>query len=210
MTAAPSAATAATTSTVHLPSLAPPTSISNEVAGLRDRVDLLNSDVRDLHNGVRTHDLEEATSRLAWREPRELLDVLAVERGLSWVDIARLVGVSIPALRKWRLGENVSPDNRRKLARLAAFLEMVAGAPVDDAAAWMELRLASDTTLTAADVYLAGRVDLLLDRAYGRISGYQLLDDFDPEWRRHHAADDRFEKRLGADGNICMVERSER
>jgi transcriptional regulator with XRE-family HTH domain len=202
----PSAATAATTSAVHLPFPALPTSISNEVAGLRDRVDLLNSDVRELHNGVRIHDLEEATSRMAWREPRELLETLAIERGVSWVDIARLVGVSIPALRKWRLGENVSTENRRKLAHLTAFLDMISTAPIADAAAWMELRLATETTLTAGDVYLAGRVDLLLDRAFGRITGYQLLDEFDHDWRQRHAADDRFEVRRGADGDISLAE----
>ena len=134
-----SPATAADTGTVHLPSFAPPTNM-DMVAGLRDLIGLLNTDARDLHNNMQTDALEEATSRLAWREPRELLDVLAVERGLSWVDIARMVGVSIPALRKWRHGENVAPDNRRKLAQLTAFLSMIGTAPIVDPAAWMEIR----------------------------------------------------------------------
>jgi transcriptional regulator with XRE-family HTH domain len=205
-----STTTAAWSGTVQLPARAPATSMSNEVAGLRDRVDLLHADVRDLHNGARTQDLEEATSALTQREPRELLDVLAVARGMSWVDIARLVGVSIPALRKWRLGENVSSENRQKLARLTAFLDMIARAPIHDVAAWMEITLTSDTTLTPADIYLGDRVDLLLERAFERMTAYQLLDQFDADWRRQHAADDRFTKRVADDGNVTLVERAER
>lgn len=113
-----------------------------------------------------------------------LLDELAVERGLTWSDIARLCSVSVSAVRKWRSGESPAPERRRSLARLAAFLDLLEQAgPVDDPAGWLFMRLADDYTTTAADLYIAGKVEDLLEHAQGLLALHEMLDRWDPEWR---------------------------
>ncbi len=207
MSTASSATLTAADSTVLRPqALSPPTTISNSAGDLRSIVWLLHTDVRELHNNTRERDLDELASRRAWSEPSELLDELAATRGLAWVQIARLVGVSVPALRKWRLGETVSPDNRRELARLAEFFGMITSAPIGDPAAWLELRLAEETTLTGLDIYAARRADLLLELAFGHITAVRLLEEFDPQWREKHGRDERFAVRVSADGNLSIIE----
>ncbi len=207
MSTASSATLTAADSTVLRPqALSPPTTISNSAGDLRSIVWLLHTDVRELHNNTRERDLDELASRRAWSEPSELLDELAATRGLAWVQIARLVGVSVPALRKWRLGETVSPDNRRELARLAEFFGMITSAPIGDPAAWLELRLAEETTLTGLDIYAARRADLLLELAFGHITAARLLEEFDPQWREKHGHDERFAVRVSADGNLSIIE----
>src|SRR5947208_1664383 len=97
-------ATAADTATIKTPKTPSPTfaSLSRRTALLRDHVQLTQSDVVELHQTVQLGDLDERTSRVAFQESVELLEVLASESGLSWATIARLVGVSDAAVRKWR------------------------------------------------------------------------------------------------------------
>ncbi len=113
-----------------------------------------------------------------------LLEELAVERGLAWSDIARLCSVSVSAIRKWRSGESPAPERHRSLARLAAFLDLLEQAgPVDDPAGWLFMRLADDYTTAAADLYIAGNVEDLLEHAQGLLTLHEMLDRWDPEWR---------------------------
>jgi hypothetical protein len=124
--------------------------------------------------------------------------------------MARILGVSVPAIRKWRLGEGTSPDNRHAVAELAALLEMLDEQfMIEDPAAWLEIPLAG-TARTVADVIASNRLDLVFDYASTWIaSPQQLLDRFAPEWRDELAAKE-YETYLAPDGEIAIRRRSDR
>ena len=113
-----------------------------------------------------------------------LLQELSTDRGLGWSEIARLCGVSVSAVRKWRAGESISPEHRWSLARLASFLDLLQEVgPVDEPAGWLNMRLSDQTTVTAADLYIAGHPQDLLEHAQGLLEVEQLLDRCAPDWR---------------------------
>ncbi len=106
-----------------------------------------------------------------------LLADLTSGHGLGWSEVARLVGVSVPAVRKWRHGGDVTPTRLNSLGRLAAFLEMLGEEDVQDPAAWLNLPF--DAALadvhSKSDIYQAGgALDLLL-YAKGYIDYEELL-----------------------------------
>ena len=164
--------------------------LNNAYGGLTGRVRVLSEDVAAGRRDVRTLDLEERTSTKALTGTAALLDELAVERGLSWSDVARLCSVSVSAIRKWRSGESPSPERRRSLARLAAFIDLLEQAgPVADPAGWLFMRLSEGCTATAADLYDAGRGDDLLEHAQGHLNLNDMLDRWNPEWRTDTRSD---------------------
>jgi len=147
-------------------------------------VRVLNEDVEARRREVREWDLDERTAAKARHDALTLLDELSTDRGFSWSDIARLCMVSVSAVRKWRAGETPSPERRRDLARLAAFVDLLEEiAPVADPASWMLMRLVDSHTLTAADLYLDGRSNDLLEHAQGHLGVHELLDRWNADWR---------------------------
>ena len=82
-------------------------------------------------------DLDVRTTAKARSDSESLLEELATDRGLGWSEISRLCGVSVSAVRKWRGGESPSPDRRRRLARLAAFLDLLEEAGGYKRASWL-------------------------------------------------------------------------
>jgi hypothetical protein len=167
---------------------------------------MLDQEITDGYRGVRRRQLDERTTAIAQREPRELLDELATAWGLSWAAIARLVGVSSAAVRKWRRGESITGDHRRGIARVVAFLESVTQCvnPLSDVASWLEMRISDDTDYSALDLYAAGQLDLVLDLAAQAIGAHEALDEFDPTWREK--ADRRFAVVDAPDGLPAIVE----
>jgi len=89
-----------------------------------------------------------------------------------------------------------------------AFLDLVKTAlsPLEDASSWLEMPLADEVTVTAADIYAAGGVNILLDWASGRLTAEAMLDAFDKDWRSHYATDERFALALADDGQPVIVE----
>jgi hypothetical protein len=158
-------------------------SLATEAAGIRDHARFLHEDARALHQETRRHDLDARTAAKARASAQELLDELA-GRGYSWRMIARLTGVTVPALRKWRQGESPSGENRRRLAELAAFSDFLEEYAINDVAGWLEVPLNNKAAFTCADLCASGRIDLVLDYAANRIPDPNaVLDQFDPEWR---------------------------
>lgn len=186
------------------------TSVLNRASALRDNVSYLHEDVSTLHQSVRNKELDERTTVAAMRAPEELLRELAQDRGLSWALIAKMAGVSPTAVRKWRRGETVTADNRRALARIVVFLDMVGQlhSPLADPASWLEMPLSDETTLTPIDLYEVGHLESLLEVASGRIGSHAALDNFDPNWRSRHGGDERFEIQRADDGTRSIVERA--
>lgn len=107
-----------------------------------------------------------------------LLTDLTETYGLGWSELARLVGVSVPAVRKWRLGGDISPPKLSAVSRLAAFLELLGAEGVQDPAAWLNLPLEGENSslITKTQIYTSGHPADLLLYAKQHLSQRQLLE----------------------------------
>lgn len=153
---------------------------------IRTSYDTLGGEVHDLHGEVRELDLNERSFLKGKQDVPALLDELAYARGLSWANIAELASVSVSAVRKWRKGGEASADNRSRLARLAALLDVLQEkALVQDPARWMEMELplAPGMHVRPLDLYIDGQELALLDIAEQRKPMAQVLDEARPGWR---------------------------
>lgn len=158
--------------------------LTERYADITGRVRVLNEDVEEGRRNVRQWNLDDRTGAKARFGGAALLDELAAGRGFGWSEIARLVGVSVSAVRKWRNGEAPSPQRRRDLARLAAFVDLLDEiGPIGEPAGWLMMRLSDAHTATLADLYVAGRAEDLLEHAEGHLSVQDLLDRWNPSWR---------------------------
>ena len=104
--------------------------VLNTTGHLRSRVRIIEDDARSLGQEIadKRHSaledtLERRTTIEARKSVRELLEELG-EFGFAWRDIARLLHVSVPSLRKWRLGEQATGANRRSVAPGSNQLEL--------------------------------------------------------------------------------------
>ena len=98
-------------------------SIYGDLAG---HVRILAGDVEDGRRAVRSFDLDHRTDLKSNYDIEPLLEELTTERGLGWSDISYLCRVSVSSIRKWRAGDPIPDAQLVKLARLAAFLDMLA------------------------------------------------------------------------------------
>ena len=120
---------------------------------------------------------------------KDLLDRLS-DLGFSWRDIARVVGVSVPALRKWCLCGTATGKNRHRVATLVAFCDLARSRfGIPDVACWLETPLDPQTPITGLDLMAEGRIDLALRLARDRDSDPQaVLDKFEPDWRDRYSS----------------------
>lgn len=143
---------------------------------------------RRLANGHRDHylnDLRQSQASLRRFGVADLLAEASTAFGITWSDIARLVGVSVPALRKWRRDQNAaSPANHDRLAGLVAFLRMLKKIGVYEPATWLAMPLHPDFTVAPRDLYQVGNVAALLDHAAGNVTVEDMLDEVTPDWRQ--------------------------
>ncbi len=196
----------APSSSVSVPRIDQPTTLSSDVVAnaagaLRDDVGALSDDVAALHGESLLIQLEARTDEAAKRAPTDLLDELAA-LGFSWTGVARLVGVSIPGLRKWRQGEAPSGENRRRLAQIVAFVGVLEQDHlITDVASWLDVPLAG-TSHTGLDLFAAGNVGDLLEYAAQKVDSTELLDRTVPGWRDE--LDDRFEVFEAGDGERAI------
>jgi hypothetical protein len=149
---------------------------------------VLDADVGTDHRAAQLQTLELLARDHARDDVVTLLDVLSTERGLGWSDIARLVGVSVQAVRKWRRGEAVTGENRLAVARVVALFDMLSSeTPVQDPAGWLEIPVIEGYALRHLDLYRLGHADLLFDLAHLRISPEAAMAELTPEWRERYA-----------------------
>lgn len=180
-------------------------SITSRYGMLRDETSVLDHDVGDGHRAAQLQTLELVARDKARENVTTLLDELSTGRGMGWSDIARLVGVSVQALRKWRQKEPATGENRHGVARLAALLDLLENVPIRDPASWLEIPVVQRYGLRNLDLYRLGRPELLFDLAHLRISPEQAMDELDPEWRVHHRLDNEvFE---ADDGQLSIRQR---
>ncbi|WP_437084771.1 hypothetical protein [Streptomyces sp. enrichment culture] len=123
------------------------------------------------------------------RSVQELLHELSVEQGMTWVDMSRMLRVSVPALRKWRKAGGVSPENRDRLAGLVAFLQVLYEASVRDPAQWIAQPLVDGFTVTILDLYTPELAPEFVELGAGDVSSVMLLDRIEPQWRETYQSE---------------------
>ena len=156
----------------------------------------LVDDTRNLHrvaDGCHSDGLDAELRVGAGERAKQPLDVLLAQLsdlGFSWRDIARLAGISVPALRKWRLGGAATGENRHKVALMVSLCEIARSRyHISDVAGWLETPLHSEAPITGLDLMSAGRFDLVLRLARDQGSDPEaVLDEFEPDWRDRHAS----------------------
>ncbi len=157
--------------------------LAEQAGHLRNRTALVSDDVADVHHRALHVQLETRINQLVTRNPVELLDELA-DFGFGWRDIARMVGVSVPALRRWRNGELPTGENRRAIARLLAFVQIIKDDHlVFGPASWMEVPITDGVPTSRIDLYAIGHLDVVFDLATGNCSPEEALDIIEPGWR---------------------------
>lgn len=169
----------------------------DDVGFLRNRSELLVHDSRDLHESIgqlHSDSLDEELRSLTVRHAREQLPTLLEQLstlGFSWRDIAKLAGVSVPAVRKWRQGESATGDNRQRVARIVALCEIAAQRyHIADVAGWLETPLHPDAPLNGLDLMASERFDLVLALAHEQSGDPErVLDQFEPDWRARYRSD---------------------
>lgn len=178
-----------------------------KTAELRDEAARLSSDADALHTSVQTIDLNQRAVALAQSDPSDLLEAVGRHLGMPWSLVADLIGVSPTAIRKWRKGGSMTPENRISLGRLVAFCQLIPELDprILDPALWLQTPLDPATTLTAGDLYVAGYADQLLGLAAGRASATEVLDQFSADWRSTHPADRHHRVVIAPDGIPSIV-----
>jgi hypothetical protein len=166
------------------------TTLTDEAGWIRSHARVLHQEADELHQRIH---LDEWRRRTAERARFSVADMLSdiAELGFAWRDVARLVGVSVPAVQKWRRGAGVSGESRLRVGSLLAACDVLAKrCLVQDIASWFEMPLVADVPITPMDLYVSERPDLVFDFAGGHIADpEQVLTDFDPDWRERYRSD---------------------
>lgn len=163
--------------------------IVEDAGVLRSQSRMLNEGVNDLHHSAFSAQFAQKSHQLAQVGARTLLDRLS-SAGFSWRDIARMNGVSVPAVRRWRRGESPTPDHLFGIARIVALKEIVEqNNPVADVASWLELPLCPPFPITGIDLAASGHFQELFDLAGYHDTPDTVLDRIHPEWRDFQNSD---------------------
>ncbi len=182
-------------------------------AYLVDTTNVLHRQVRDLHEnsaslrrGALMEDLDVRQQEAAARDGGELLAALS-DSGLAWRDVARLAGVTVPAVQKWRRGEGMSGARRLALARIVAFLDILEEHFISDPASWLEMPVKDGVAISRLELLAQSRFDLVLlliaDDTAPAVEVDRVLDEYDPDWRST-LVDDQFESFLAGDGVVSI------
>lgn len=162
----------------------------------------LSDDTQNIHKNTEFGEWRERTSARGKQSPTRLLDELA-EWGFSWRDVAKMLGVSVPAVQKWRKGERISGDNRVRLAGLVAACDQVIDDYlVEEVGSWFEMPLMPGVPITPVDLMAHSRADLLFEYASGHTEAEAVLSILEPDWRERYRSE--FEVFTAADGHLSL------
>jgi hypothetical protein len=176
--------------------------ITEDIGAIRQQTRNLHEATGELHQRSQYLEWTTRTTQRGRSSTEELLEELA-DLGFAWRDIARLVGVSVPAIQKWRRGEGTTGDNRRKVASLVAACDLVAEHyGIQDVASWFEMPLLDGVPVTPIELWARGRPDLVFDYASGHGDSEQILTSSDPQWRERYRSD--FEVFRSDDGQLSI------
>lgn len=182
-----------------------------EVADLVRTVRDLGPRTTELRRAALTNRWEELQRAAVSRDGRTLLAELG-DAGLAWRDVARLAGVSVPAVQKWRRGEGITGANRLKLAGIVALLTYLRDTMIHEPVSWLEIPIRPGVAVTPLDLLAARRYDLVLELASDEYASSvetrtEVLDEFDPAWRTTRV-DEQFEVYVASDGIPAIRPRS--
>jgi hypothetical protein len=174
-----------------------------EQAGFLDsQAEILHNDTSDLHLNTIMQEWQSRSTDFVRQDMPTLLARLAA-LGFAWRDIARLIGVSVPAVQKWRRGSAATGQSRfHTAAALAACVLITDHYLVQDIASWFEAPIAFGYPVTALDLYAAKKPQLVFRLATGRVDPEQVLSAFDPDWRETYRSD--FEVFEANDGGLAI------
>jgi hypothetical protein len=168
------------TSTGAVPTLS---ELTEEAGHLSSQAQILSDDTSDLHLNVIMQEWQSKSSDFVRQDMPTLLAKLA-DLGFAWRDIARLIGVSVPALQKWRRGGAATGQSRfNAAAGLAACALISQHYLVQDIASWFEAPIIFGCPVTPLDLYAAKKPQLVFGLATGKADPEQVLSAFDPDWR---------------------------
>jgi transcriptional regulator with XRE-family HTH domain len=160
----------------------------------------LHNQAGDIHNRAIEAQITERSHQLAAQGAPELLSQLS-EAGLSWRDIARMCGVSVPAVRRWRNGDPPTGDHLHSIATLLALREIAERDHfIHDFASWIEVPLYPPFPLNGVDLISAGHTAELLELAGQHVTPEEVLDRVSPSWRQ--SEDSGFEVFETEDGEM--------
>jgi hypothetical protein len=156
---------------------------------LREGVRHLDRNAAEGHRQALDMALNERTAEKNRVPSKDLLDELSAKWGFAWSTVADLLDVSVPALRKWRLGGGVNGENRLKIARLSAFCSLLAeNCAIPEPAVWLDTPLLTDRYVSPRKLYRLGATAqiALVEFAGLHHSPYELLDHVEPDWRKRY------------------------
>lgn len=169
---------------------------------LRNEVRVLSVDVGETHQRTYNQEWQVRTQQWALSKPQIMLSQLA-DLGFSWRDIARMIGVSVAAVQKWRKGDKVTGLNMHKLASLLAACDFIAAHYcVTDIAQWFETPIIDGSPTTPIDFWSGGNHLLVFEYVTQHITPEQAMNDFMPDWREHFQSN--FETFEAGDGSLSI------
>ncbi|MEU0793836.1 helix-turn-helix domain-containing protein [Amycolatopsis sp. NPDC005961] len=164
----------------------------------RKRTRYTQEEIDDLHHKIHTVEWATRIREIGKGSPTEMLTEIA-NLGFSWRDIARVVGVSVPAVQKWRKGERISGPNRLALAGFLAGCDLIIDHyAVRDIASWFEMPIMPNVPISPLDLWQDQRIDLVFDYASGDAEPDQVLTLHNPDWRAKYESE--FEVVTESDG----------
>ncbi len=176
--------------------------LTTQVDDLRHRHSDLGADILDVHQRSYMDEWRVRMQERAATGVTQLLDELA-DLGFAWRDIAHLVGVSVPAIQKWRKGASTTPDNRQRLAGLLAACDLIVRhRSIHDIAQWFEMPLHQGVPVTPIDLWAASEYALVFKYALQHLTGEDVLSRYQPDWRGRYDSD--FETFLAGDGELSI------
>lgn len=178
------------------------TVLTEDIGYIRKRARNLHEETDELHQQSHYAEWNARTNQRGRTTTREMLDELA-GLGFAWRDLAKLVGVSVPAIQKWRRGEGTTGENRQKVASLLAACDLVSEHyGIKEIASWFEMPMQLGVPVTPIDLWASGRSDLVFDFASGHSESEQIFTAWDPQWRDRYRSD--FEVFRAGDRNLSI------
>lgn len=178
------------------------TVLTEDFGYIRQQVRNLHEVTDALHQKSQYAEWNARTNTRGRASAHEMLDELA-DLGFAWRDVAKLVGVSVPAIQKWRRGEGTTGENRQKVASLLAACDLICEHyGIQEVASWFEMPLQLGAPVTPIDLWACGRWDLVLDFASGHTDSEQILIAWDPQWQDRYRSE--FDVFRAADGQLSI------
>ena len=176
--------------------------ITDNLGYLRQKARAVLEQVDETHQRSHFNEWIARTAQRGRSSPAELLEELGV-LGFAWRDIARLIGVTVQAIQKWRRGARTTGAHRQRIASLLAACDLVtAHYEIQEVASWFEMPILEGIPVTPIELWAAHRPDLVFDYASGHSDAEQTLTSWDPEWRERYRSD--FEVFRAEDGELSI------